>query len=89
MAECMYISSVKFYFTNLQHVIVYQVHWLKSKAQQDRWKEEVKLLYHEMNFCVNFMKHMEGCWNTQTSEGEGDSPKLVASVALIPPHHVH
>ena len=73
MAECMYISLVKFYFTNLQHVIVYQVHWLKAKAQQDCWKEEVKVLYHEMNFCVNFMKHMEGHWNAWTSEGEGDS----------------
>ena len=63
MVECMYISLVKFYFTNIQHVIVYQVHWLKAKAQQDHWNEEVKLLYHEMNFCVNFMKHMEGRWN--------------------------
>ena len=47
---------------------------MKAKAQKDCWKEEVKLLYHEMNFCVNFMKHMEGHWNTQTLEGEGDSP---------------
>ena len=74
MAECMYISLVKFYFTNLQHVIVYWVHWLIAKAQQDHWKEEVKLLYHEMYFCVNFMKHMEGRWNAQTLEEEGDSP---------------
>ena len=68
-----YISLVKFYFTNLQHVIVYRVHWLKAKAQQDCWKEEVKLLYHEMNFCVNFMKHMERLWKAWTSEEQGDS----------------
>ena len=70
----MYISSAKFYFTNLQHITVYRDHWLKAKAQQDCWKEEVKLLYYEIDFCINFMKHMEGLWNAWMSEGEGDSP---------------
>ena len=70
MAECMSISLAKLYFTNL-HVTVYHVQWLKVKAQQDHWKEEVELLHHKMDFCINFMKHMEGCWNAQMLEGEG------------------
>ena len=61
-------------FISLIYVTVYCVHWLKAKAQQDCWKEEIERLHHEMNFCVNFMKHMEGLWKAQTSEGEGDSP---------------
>ena len=48
--------------------------WLKVKAQQDHWKEEVELLHHEIDFSINFMKHMEGRWNAWMSEGEGDSP---------------
>ena len=69
----MYVYQLsKVYFTNL-HVTVYHVHWLKAKAQQDCWKEEVELLHHEMDFCVNFMKHMERLWKAWTSEEQGDS----------------
>ena len=47
---------------------VYQVHWLKAKAQRDHWVEEVKILHHEMEFYVNFMNHQEEQWEDETAE---------------------
>jgi len=62
------------YFILLTCATVYRVHWLKAKAQRDRWKEEIKFLYHEMDFCVNFMEHQEGLWNDRTSDASANSP---------------
>ena len=49
------------------------MHWLKAKAQRDRWEEEVKILYHEMDFYVNFMKHREGLWEDRAADASHHS----------------
>lgn len=41
---------------------VYRVHWLRSKASRDRWKEELDLLPHEMEWVIYFFRHKSAEW---------------------------
>lgn len=44
---------------------VYRVHWLRSKAQHDRWSEERTLIDHEMDWTVRFFKYHENQWSAR------------------------
>ncbi|KAG1837170.1 hypothetical protein DFJ58DRAFT_669107, partial [Suillus subalutaceus] len=35
----------------------YRVHWLRTKALQDRWAEELLLIGHEMHWTIKFLAH--------------------------------
>ncbi|KIK77257.1 hypothetical protein PAXRUDRAFT_167415, partial [Paxillus rubicundulus Ve08.2h10] len=34
---------------------VYHINWLRAKAVQDQWKEEVKLIKSEVQWTINFL----------------------------------
>jgi hypothetical protein len=42
--------------------LVYQVHWLRTKALCDRWAEEMLLVGHEMQWTVDFLAHKAQTW---------------------------
>ncbi|KAG2336270.1 hypothetical protein BDR05DRAFT_896918 [Suillus weaverae] len=44
------------------------VHWLRTKALQDRWAEELLLVGYEMRWTVNFMACKAETWLAQTSQ---------------------
>ncbi|KIM70529.1 hypothetical protein SCLCIDRAFT_18643 [Scleroderma citrinum Foug A] len=46
----------------------YHVHWLRAKAKQDRWVEEVELLVSEHQWTHNFFNHRAGHWAEQAAE---------------------
>ena len=54
---------------------VYRVHWLKAKAQRDRWREEERMLFREMDFVTAFMEHSASIWKKRamSSRSEGFS----------------
>lgn len=41
---------------------VYRVHWLRAKAQNMRWIEELQCLQVEMESAVRFFRHQEQFW---------------------------
>jgi hypothetical protein len=41
---------------------VYQVHWLRAKAQKTRWIEELQCLQVEMESAVRYFHHQEQYW---------------------------
>jgi hypothetical protein len=41
---------------------VYRVNWLRAKARFDRWKEEVNLVQHEMQWTVNWFDYQHHIW---------------------------
>lgn len=41
---------------------VIRVHWLRARAQQGRWAEELILVQHEMKWTVAFYMHMAQVW---------------------------
>ena len=70
-------SVAQRYFTNNKPVDlqVYHVHWLKAKAQRDRWREEERMLFQEMEFVTAFMERWESIWkkSAMSSRSEGFS----------------
>lgn len=41
---------------------VYRVHWLRAKAQKERWIEELQCLQVEMESAIRFFRHQEQFW---------------------------
>ena len=41
---------------------VYRVNWLRAKARLTRWDEELRLVPHEMDWTVNWLKRKVGEW---------------------------
>ena len=50
---------------------VYRVHWLKSKARQDRWAKEKTLLRNEMDWTVRFFQWQAERWRRNAEHEEG------------------
>lgn len=43
---------------------VYRVHWIRSLARLERWKEELELVKHEMQWTVQYFRNRGDSWNT-------------------------
>ena len=39
------------------------MHWLRARAQRNRWAEEFKLVGYEMQWTVNFFVHRANKWH--------------------------
>ena len=49
-------------------ILVQRVHWLRARAQKNRWQEELILLKYEMEWTTRFFLH-SGCkWQTLLKE---------------------
>lgn len=46
---------IKFYLVN-------RVHWLRARAQRQRWQEELILVEREMEWTVRYYLHQSGVW---------------------------
>ncbi|KDQ58824.1 hypothetical protein JAAARDRAFT_92566, partial [Jaapia argillacea MUCL 33604] len=53
--------------------IVLRVHWLRAKAMQDRWQEELTIVIHEMQWVPNFFHHKADEWKDRADDST-DSP---------------
>jgi len=42
--------------------VVNRVHWLRARAQKQRWEEELILVGYEMAWTVNYYKHQSAIW---------------------------
>ena len=52
--------------------VVYRVHWLRTKAQHDRWEEELILVQHEMDWTYNFFVFKRKQWDTRSQKAKGE-----------------
>lgn len=50
------------YFDSTIFIIVRRIHWLRSRAQTSRWKEEQQILTYEMQWTVRYFKHCSEKW---------------------------
>ena len=46
-------------------LLVFRVHWLRARAQRNRWAEEIILVKHEMQWTLNFYMHMAQTWQNR------------------------
>ena len=51
---------------------VYHINWLRVKAQQDRWYEELKLVQNEMKFIVLWFQHQKWEWERRQNGSKAD-----------------
>ena len=61
------------------YFIVNRVHWLRARAQQQRWREEYILVHHEMEWTVRYYIHQSKIWKKRRSVAEdmGDNGAAV------------
>ena len=50
--------------------IVNRVHWLRARAQSQRWKEELILVGHEMDWTVRYYLYQSTMWKDRKSVAE-------------------
>jgi hypothetical protein len=75
-------------FLNLVNVIAYhvllveRVHWLRARAQKQRWEEEVTLVGYEMQWTVRFFIHKQEDWErrrTMANDNQATGPAAYAA----------
>ena len=49
----------------LIYIEVYRVNWLRARAQNDRWTEELSLTKHEMEWTVRWYVYMAKKWKSR------------------------
>jgi len=50
---------------------VYQVNWLRARAQNNQWTEELNLTFHEMEWTVRWYVHKAEQWQSRRNAEEG------------------
>jgi hypothetical protein len=60
---CENVSNVPSIYSHANYDVVNRVHWLRARAQRERWKEEFTLVGHEMSWTVRYYSYQSGLWN--------------------------
>lgn len=47
---------------------VYRIHWLRARAEKNRWSEELYLTEHEMVWTVKYYMYMAKLWEKRRME---------------------
>ena len=57
---------------------VYRVNFLRAKARYDRWDEELKIVQHEMQWCVLYFEHQMEIWGERAQAATREGPRAYA-----------
>ena len=61
---------------------VNRVHWLRARAQRQRWMEEYMLVGYEMQWIVRYYLHQSGAWeNCKAAAQHSGKPGAAAYAA--------
>ena len=63
--ESVSTSSVKVTIVLFLLYPVQRVHWLRARAQKNRWSEEFTLIQYEMKWTVNYFINLSDTWKTR------------------------
>jgi len=83
MTGCQNVSLSMHHHISFRIMIgpVYRVHWLRAKAKQDRWSEEMELITAEQGWTHTFFRNRADCWEEKTSEASLASDGSLACYA--------
>ena len=70
MSETDFIEIAMF---TLMH-LVYRVNWLRAKARVDRWREELMLVKHEMQWTILWFQFQANLWRERSERADGGLP---------------
>ena len=71
---------------NFLSFVVYRVHWLRTKAQRDRWVEELTLIQHEMDWTCNFFIFKSKQWDARSQKAKAENQEGHACYAARQAH---
>jgi len=57
--------AVHFTYAMLIYIAVYRINWLRARAQNNRWTEELSLTKHEMEWTVRWYVYMAKKWKSR------------------------
>jgi hypothetical protein len=61
---------------------VNRVHWIRARAQKNRWQEELTLTGYEMQWTVRYFHHQAGTWEKWGIQAaDADKPGAAAYAA--------
>lgn len=55
--------------------LVYRVNWLRAKARQDRWSEELQIVRHEMKWTILWFQHQIKEWKDRLKRSVQENEK--------------
>jgi len=65
------VSNTKFIHVLNLNDVVNRVHWLRARAQRQRWNEELILVRNEMDWTVRYYIYQSTVWKDRKSVAEG------------------
>lgn len=65
-------AFLSFHVDVLTCLPVYRVHWVRSAARYERWKEEKELLEHEMQWVILYFNKQGQMWKDRAATSVGD-----------------
>ena len=60
---------------------VNRVHWIRARAQNNRWQEELTLTEYEMQWTVRYFQHQAGQWEKWGNQAEYATKQGAAAYA--------
>jgi hypothetical protein len=60
---------------------VNRVHWIRARAQKNRWQEELTLTGYEMQWTVRHFQHQAGKWRKWRNQAEDSDKQGAAAYA--------
>ena len=75
----MYVCPTELYKDDILISLVQRVHWLRARAQKNRWQEELLLLKHEMEWTTRYFLHRSQEWASRSEIGTRPGPKAYAA----------
>jgi hypothetical protein len=58
----MLVYSLRHFLKKMTILIVKRIHWLRARAQKNRWHEELVVVTYEMQFTVRYFLHKCKYW---------------------------
>jgi hypothetical protein len=66
-----FVNVCEFLYSKIYaHFVVNRVHWLRARAQRQRWQEELILVGHEMKWTVMYFRFQSRVWNERRDVAE-------------------
>ena len=54
---------------------VYHVNWLRAKAHVDRWREELIIVKHEMQWTIRWFEFQANLWRERSERADDGLPR--------------
>ena len=70
MGECEIFLRLDMLFRTDVTGTVYRVHWLKAKAINDRWREELTRVQYEMKWVRSYFEYQARIWERHAESSE-------------------